>query len=216
MNDFYLAAVPEPVTLLGLRLRPYSLGHHLLLHRVESAFVTGGNVHYEDLAISVFICAQPYAAALSSFNDATLPRFMRRWHRKLTGDVWWRRALRLKVRPVDLKEKTAAFSKYIDDGSRVPYYDVPADRVGANQIETVHAVQLALMAKTNLTESELLDRPWGRCLFDYIGLQAMEDKCTIRDKSAVDDALAIANRLVETLNHRRNGTVQPDSEAGPG
>lgn len=208
MNDFYLAAHPEPVTLLGLRLRPFSLGHMLLLHRVESAFVVGGSVGYEDLAVSVFICAQTYRAAVDSFNDPDLPRFMARWHRKLSGDVWWRRMLRLKVNPVQLKAKAEEFARYIEAGSKMPYYDVAADRVGGSQIESVHAVQLALMSKTTLTEAELLDRPWGRCLFDYVVLQAMEDKCTIRDKSAVQEAQEVANRLAEKL--RLNGTVLPN------
>lgn len=216
VQDFYLAAVPEPVTLLGLRLRPFSLGHNLLLHRIESAFVVGGKVGYDDLAASVLICAQTYREAVACFDDPKLRRFMLKWHRKLTGDVWWRRALRLTVRPVDLKAKSEAFTKYIEDGSRMPYYDVPADRVGESQIESIHAVQLALMAKTTLTEAELMDRPWGRCLFDYIGLQAMEDKCTIRDKAAVADALEVANRVAAKLNQKRNGTVQSDSQAGPG
>jgi len=212
MNDFYLAAIPEPVTLLGLRLRPYSLGHKILLHRVESAFVTGTSVAFEDLALSVFICAQKFADALFSFNDADLPRFMARWHRKLTGDVWWRRKLRLSIQQIDLKEKSEAFATYIANGSRIPYYDVPVDRINASEIESVHAVQLALMAKTTLTEAELLDRPWGRCLFDYVALQAMEDRCTIRDKSAIHDARAVADAIAAKLNQRCNGNILPDSE----
>jgi hypothetical protein len=211
MNDFYLAEIPEPVTLLGLRLRPFSLGHKLLLHRVESAFVSGGQVTYDDLALSIFLCAQTFREGIASFSDPDLPRFMARWHRKLTGDAWWRRILRLTVQPVELKEKSEAFARYIEDGSRIPYYDVPADRIGSSEIETVHAVQLTLMAKTTLTEAELLDRPWGRCLFDYVALQAMEDKCTIRDKSAIDDARDVANRIAAKLNQRRNGAIQPDS-----
>lgn len=209
LNDFYHAAIPEPVTLLGLRLRPLSLGHMLLLHRVESAFVTGGMVSFDDLCLSVFICAQPYAAALNAFNDTSLPRFMRRWYQKLTGDVWWRRLLRFKVRPVDLLEKSNAFARYMEAGSKAPYFDYPEGGEGS-KIETVHAVQLALLAKTSLTEAEILDRPWGRCLHDYVALLAMEDKITIRDKSVIQEAQEIGRRVAEKMK-ARNGAVHPDS-----
>lgn len=209
--DFYLSALPEPVTLLGLKLRPYSLGHVLLLHRVESAFVCGGNVTYADLALSVFICAQTYREAEASFSDPKLPRFMRKWHDKLTGDPWWRpRLRRRKFAVIDLKAKSEAFAKYIEDGSRSPYYSFDPSKTGGAQLESVHAVRLILMAKTTLTEAELLDRPWGLCLHDYIGLQAMDDQVKLCEKSSVHDALELANRLQETLN-KRNGSIQPNS-----
>lgn len=223
LSNFYLAAVPEPVTLLGLKLRPYSLGHKLLLHRIESAFVCGGPVTYTDLAASIFICAQTYHEALASFSDPALPRFMAHWHRKLTGNLWWRRLLHrslsrfnvscFKLTPVDLQSKSKAFANYLEAGSQVPYYEIPADKSGSSQIETVQAVQLALMAKTSLTEAEILDRPWGRCLYDYLALNAMEDRCTIFDgqpaaerRNAIAEAQALANSLAKKLNPARNGS----------
>lgn len=209
---FYLAAIPEPVTLLGLKLRPFSLGHNLLLHRIESGFVCGGSIGFDDLAASVFICAQTYQSALNSFQDSDRPAFMRTWHRKLTGDVWWRRLLRLKITAVDLRIKSAEFVKYLEAGSKMPYYEAPADKVGESQIETIHAVWLSLISETNLTNDEILNRPWGQCLYDYIGLKAMngelkimsDDKAEAR-RAAIAEAQAVAEAVAKKLQARMNG-----------
>lgn len=210
MNDFYLASVPEPVTLLGLRLRPFSLGHKLLLHRVESVFVCGGEITHVDLALSVFICALRYNEACEAFNDRRLPRFMARWHAKLTGDTRIRRWLGIKPKPVDLKEKAEAFENYMAAGSKMPYFSYEDSRSGAAQLESVHAVKLSLLSKTTLTELELMDRPWGLCLFDFVGLQAMENKVTLRERSDIHDALDVANRIAAKLaqanGHLRNNS----------
>ena len=39
MDDYLHSIIPEPVTILGQDLRPFSLGHYLLLQRLECAFV---------------------------------------------------------------------------------------------------------------------------------------------------------------------------------
>lgn len=213
MHDFYLAEIPEPVVLLGLRLRPYSLGHVILLHRIESAFVTGdGPVTIGDLAMSVLVCAHPYKEALALLDEPRLDKFMLRWHARLTAPTWWLR-LRGQSRALDLKAKASAFAEYIEAGSKQPYYSYDVSKQGKSQLETVHAVQITLMSKTTLTEAELLDRPWGRCLFDYLALQAMDDKVTLMSeegKSSIHEAKKFAEELAEKLA-TRNGHPRPQT-----
>ena len=193
-KDFYLAAIPEPVTLLGLRLRPFSLGHVILLHRVESAFVTGSDPDYSDLALSVFICANKYQDAVSAFDDKKLPKFMKKWAKKLGV--------------IDLQKKSDEFAEYIKNGSKIPHYSFnPAD-LTESKIESVHAVQLALISKTTLTEKEILDRPWGRCLHDFVAMRAMAGEIKLSEREDILNALEVARELDERL---RNGTLKPNS-----
>lgn len=176
----------------------------MLLHRVESAFVTGGNPTYDDLAISVFICANKYADALAAFDDKSLGKFMRKWHDKLSGKRFWR-----KPRVIDLESKSDAFSEYIRQGSKVPYYAFNEKDIGDSNTEPVQSVKIALLSKTSLTESEILDRPWGLCLWDYVTLQAMEGKLRMFDeagRNAIKDAQEFANRLAANLEKQNNGT----------
>jgi hypothetical protein len=59
---FYQAAVPDGWQILGVRLKPLSLGHLILLHRYESAFVVGGLPTPADLVMSVLICSRTFGA----------------------------------------------------------------------------------------------------------------------------------------------------------
>lgn len=199
--DYYLAAIPDPVTLLGLRLKPFSLGHVILLHRIESAFVAGGVPTYDDLASSVLICSQTYGEALASFNDPDLSKFMRTWHDKLTWRGWFK-----KRAVIDLAEKSKAFSDYVRDGSKVPYYSFSESDVKESKQEPVQSVKIALMTKTTLTESELMDRPWGLCLQDFVALQVMEGKCQIQDRDDIENAQAVAAALFEKFGKKTNAT----------
>ena len=40
MDDYLHSIIPEPVTILGQELRPFSLGHYLLLNRLDCAFLS--------------------------------------------------------------------------------------------------------------------------------------------------------------------------------
>jgi len=50
-DDFYSVAIPEQRQILGLKLRPLSLGHVIILHRIESAFLCEGIPDYQELAM---------------------------------------------------------------------------------------------------------------------------------------------------------------------
>jgi hypothetical protein len=58
------------------------------------------------------------------------------------------------------------------------------------------------MTKTTLTESELMDRPWGLCLQDFIALQVMEGKCQIQDREEIENAQAVAAVLHEKFGSK--------------
>ena len=188
--------VPETVRVLGLPLRPFSLGHVILLHRIESSFVTGGAPTFEDLAASVMVCAQTYREAIQSFTDPDLDKFMRRWHERLTRTRWLRRR-----RPLDFVGNCKAFAEYIQAGSKIPDYAFDADDMREVNCPSVQQVKIALMSDMGFSEAELLDRSWGLCLSDYIASKAMKGQITIyRDgqiAEAKEAALAIAARMAK-------------------
>jgi hypothetical protein len=193
--DYFLAAVPEPVTLLGLRLRPFSLGHVIIL--------IGGQPDFNDLAASVFVCSQTYADGLASFNDPDLPRFMSKWAAKLMGISWLTKLGLSKPKLIDFPAKCAAFAKYIEDGSKMPAYDYNPDEVRSMECPGAQLVKASLMSEMNFTETELLDRPWGLCLWDYVTLKAIKGRVRIWEKDTLNEAQEFANRLAEKLNARK-------------
>ena len=56
MLDYYQAAVPDGWQILGVKLRPLSLGHLILLKRYGSAFVVGGIPTEADLVLTYRVC----------------------------------------------------------------------------------------------------------------------------------------------------------------
>lgn len=201
-DDFYLAAVPEPRTILGLRLRPFSLGHVLLLHRVKSAFLvhTEGAPTYEDLALSVLICSQTYEENLETFNDPSLPEFMRRWHDRITGadSIWCKLGFR-KARLIDLAQKCSEFTDYIRDGSRIPDYDFNPGDFQEMACPSVEIIKVTLMRDMHFSEREIMDRPWALCLWDHVVLKALDNQVRMFGKEAKEDALEAARALAESI-----------------
>lgn len=58
-NSIFRAAIPEPYRVLGLKLKPFSLGHYFILHRHGCAFVSDepATATREDLVFAVLVCS---------------------------------------------------------------------------------------------------------------------------------------------------------------
>lgn len=199
--DFYSVAVPEPRRLLGLPLRPLSLGHIILLHRIQSAFVTEGVPQtYEEIAIAALICSLPYQRAVEAIHDPETPAFLRYLGNRITGVnelgvIWgWK-----KPRVIDLPAVCKAFSDYLQAHTKVPYYTFAPGDFKEVAAPSVQIVKVTLLKEMNFTEAELLDRSWALCLWDYVTLRAVKGEIKMEDESAINDARAVAERLQQLV-----------------
>ena len=188
-NAFYTAAIQEPFTILGLRLRPLSLGHILLMNRVGSAFLSGDPLRYEDLAISVFICANRYVDALSALDDPMLPRSMLRWSQKLTRTRPIDRLLRRKPTPIDFTAKAESFRDYLRQGSWHPDFHSKSDEGNAIEAPPEHLIRIKLMRELGISETEIMDRSWSQCLTDFYLLRALDGSINIVDNAEIEEML---------------------------
>lgn len=69
MLQFYSDAFfCEPPTVLGRKLRPYSLGHSFILEATASPFVTGGPVNAFELIGAVLMCSIPFRELVDKIN----------------------------------------------------------------------------------------------------------------------------------------------------
>ncbi len=207
-REIFEKLTPEPTTVLRLRLKPFSLGHLILLHRVESVFVFGGTPSYEDLALCVFICSRTYEEAVEGFEDPGLPREMERWADKLTGRRWWRSG-----KPINLPEKWLLFSKYLDlnciqleEGK-----DYVADTENTRKVHLplVHTVRVKLQSRMGFSDTEILNRPWAWCLFDYFTLADMEGIIVMGHaeaaRAAIAEAQAVAEKVLKKMRAQNVG-----------
>jgi hypothetical protein len=202
-RDIFERTSPAPTTLLGLKLRPFALGHLILLHRVESAFAVGGLPSYDDLALAVFICSRPYADALAGFSDPDLPREMKRWARKLTHPGWFGRFRQ--PQPIDLPAKWAEFQDYLDRNSlrfeKGKDFITDDSRTRKVELPFVHAVRVRLQSKMRFSDAEILDRSWALCLLDYFiladadGVLQLTGELSESAMHVIRETQAIADRL---------------------
>lgn len=59
---------PAPVV-LGVRLVPYTVGHAILLQRLRSPYVLGGEITSSDLAEAVLVCSQAPLESIKSIKS---------------------------------------------------------------------------------------------------------------------------------------------------
>lgn len=182
MHDAVLAqaALPAPAVVLGMLLRPYSLGHELWLVREESPFLFGnaGDPRLKTaLPAAVLICSQ-------SWNELSVMR--RDWLLSLKLWVWRRRINRIsyansrefsprkknrrelasiRVKPY-LEAELAKFIAYREAGlQEFPLSDIARSDRGPSPRQPgapfILSLQQWLMLKFRLSEAEAWDYPAG-------------------------------------------------------
>lgn len=91
---------PCPVV-LGLRLRPLTVGHALILCRLGSPFAVGGTVTLPKLMEAVAVCASPLEDAINALSSPWRSMFVWLWLRK--------------VRRMNLTEEREKFTTWLDE-----------------------------------------------------------------------------------------------------
>ena len=184
--DFFAAAYPEPWQVLGVKLRPFSLGHYLKLSRLGCAFVSSKEEHatLSDLLLAVVVCSMPTTV------DTEKDPFWQ-WLARRSGGWRWRvysLCQRIKRKPVatpaeydaflwgkrvgqvDLPARVKMFTDYMEACSTSPPYveehqSTPPKASGAHWTQSVLS---CLVAKGGYSMEEALNVPISRALSDFI------------------------------------------------
>jgi hypothetical protein len=158
---WFTAAVPEaPTVVLGLRLRPYALGHEILLRRLGSPLVVPGPRQSSGdvctvLVLAALICSQTFEEACRSIHSPFLDLFLKVWHWRLRLTQY---ALR---RPTDWPAALARFAAYRAAGCWAPEINRP--KTGRTlQSPSEFRLLTVLMTEFGLSESDALNLPLAR------------------------------------------------------
>jgi len=156
MSRWLEAILPEPINLLGQRLNPFSLGHCILLNRLDNPFYVGGNTDLQDVLQGVFICSQTFDEAWTALADKNLDERIIKWQAQLGR--------------IDIQEVTSVFSDYLKNGSFSP--DLSDESESKRQPGTPFLLRLKLILQSKLgyTEKEALEKPFGAVLHEVLGL----------------------------------------------
>lgn len=160
--------IPEPHRVLGTQLRPFCLGHHLLLRRLHSPFVSDptANAGPEELALAVFLCAAPYADTQATLLAGDWPAVFGRWSRQLRSP-WFRRP---RFNESKEREKLAA---YLRDG----YRRAPVWRHGGPGLKLTapwECLLLARLGQGGMARAEILELYLPAVWYHYHTLQELQ------------------------------------------
>src|SRR4051794_3578091 len=106
------ATIPDPYTILGLRLRPFSLGHYFLFRRFNCAFGSDnpeGKGGIDDLLLALCICSRTYDEFLEFIQDGSqFQKWTARWGKAVVKQI-------KRERDFNMFEKFLLFKRYMNE-----------------------------------------------------------------------------------------------------
>lgn len=163
--DYAEACLPDRWTVLGVRLPAFTVGHLLLLERIESPFAGGGQPDESDLIKAVWICSGSYKTRAK--------QLWKPFHKQLFGVFWmlwmFRKAVALKFRKGLLAREVSKLNSAVSYGQRKPadgkiYHDPNAEKTYAP------LVLILMRDLSRYSQEEILNMPVTRAMFEREGL----------------------------------------------
>ena len=74
---------PEAPIVLGVRLVPYTVGHAIVLQRLRSPYVLGGEITPSDLAEAVLVCSQSPLESIRSIKSIWRDLILWLWGKRI-------------------------------------------------------------------------------------------------------------------------------------
>lgn len=206
---YFEAAIPEPFTILGLRLKPLSLGRYRLLKRFDCGFVADGEVvaKIQDLILGVLICSMACAEFLVFIQSTNFRREMRRWGRRVSPlsligilpwiGKWWR-----KRHGFNIIEKMKLFQSYIREHTKAPTYTVEGSEGSPSGAHWSQNVEVTLRSELGWSKEEIDEEPISKAISDYF--KWLENQGRIRIIS--EDELRIGEENALAMMGVKNGS----------
>lgn len=166
LAEYVRRHIPEPVVCLGVRLRPYCIGHDLLLYNFHSPLVAnkknkkGESLAPElgDLLLGLYICSQTYEDAYRNIAEGKHIRwardFRKQFHRK----------------PFKPLEEYDFLSRYIAEAIRQPrvyFTEAEGDNTAGPGAAFQAVLKVFLMERLHLSPSEALNYPIAVAWYEY-------------------------------------------------
>lgn len=174
VSTYFKQAIPDPFRIMGLQMRPLSLGRYRLLRRFDCAYVADGetSAHAADLILGVIICSMRCDEFLAFANSGKFSKEVRKWGKRI-NPCWflsripfvryfWR-----KYCCFDLFEKMRLFHAYIQQGSEAPKFWDESGETAASGAHWSHSVEVILRSEVNWSEEEINEQPLSKALADY-------------------------------------------------
>lgn len=153
------ALFPDARSACGVRLHPLTLGHALLLRRLESPFVRGESGYgldvkltYNDVLEAAFVASRPWNVAAQQVNNAR---------------VWWWMHWKWIHRRRWIAEDTAALLRWSREQWSVPEVVATNDGGAPRGAELLHLLVVFCCQHLGCSHAEALSVPVRVALWDY-------------------------------------------------
>jgi len=187
LKHYVSAIIPEPYTICGLRLKPFCLGHYLLMKKFQVSYANDSEARtnpvelVKDFLLALVICSLSYEEFLEAVttdklmvNTKQFRFFGKRVEKEMSFRKWlsnWGDAICTAAKDKDnfnALEKISAFRKYLNDGLRVPlFYDEGKDNQMPSGAHWSQSIEHVLTGELGYTHSEALNLPLAKALSDY-------------------------------------------------
>jgi hypothetical protein len=182
-----LAAIPEPYQILGLKLKPYCLGHYFLLSRFGVAFASDDETEADlnDLLMGCLICSHTYEGFLDFLESPDFKKQIQDWGKVIGLDF-------------DLSEKVALFNKYISDACHQPtvIYEGESSQSGAHWSQVLKCALIA----SGYDETTALNMPLAQAFADFYRNAETDGSVTIVTPEIAELMRQAENPLPESGN----------------
>ncbi len=161
MAPLHHHALPEPHTILGLRLKPLTLGHLLYLSRFGVEQVNDAGA----LITALMICSRDFDAVQPTLDDPLFSLKTKFWLWRVSKKRWpafWQRG------GIDWRDKFARWDAYYTAHTVAP--KAVAKRSGANLSSNVPFLQhlkVTLQSELNYSPREAMNCPFNVAMLDY-------------------------------------------------
>lgn len=189
--DRYIeAAIPEPFVILGVPLRPFTLGALFLMRRFSCAYGSDNPeqmASLQDLLLGISICSRSYKEYLEFIYDAAE---FERWHKE------WGKVVSEMSKDPDfiLLEKFELFNRYRRDGMKVPQVWHLEESSNTSGVHWSQVLLQFLMSELNYTEDDAMDMPLAKALHLFFAHLAQAGVVEFMD----DDELERAEQQLAT------------------
>lgn len=116
--DAYVKSfLPDKFVILGVRLKPLSLGHYMLMKRLNVGYATDteAKVGFEDFVLALLICGQTYEEFCEFLERDDLIKALEREAKAMKRRI-------NKEQNFNLFSKMGMFQKYLEEGTQMPLY----------------------------------------------------------------------------------------------
>jgi hypothetical protein len=141
------------------------LGHYILLEKNNCALLLGGPATVIDFAIAVVVCSNTFEEFLEAQRNGEVQK-----HTKRLAKV---------CNEIELEKESRFVANYIEEGLLGPSYWFKEQGKGLST-PLPQIIRCQLHKNTNLTESEIMNRPFAMNLWDIVTLGEMDGNLSLK------------------------------------